>query len=167
VTYQQLIDDFGFTHEELAKHIGKSRSAITNTLRLLQLPEEVLASLVEGNISEGHGRALLSLEDNPDLLREVWQTVESKQLSVRATEELVREVLRRDKAQVGRRRSPSATSLASDPHLMALGEHLQETLATEVKIRPKKSGGGVILIQYSDSEELQRIVEYIAPGDYL
>jgi len=164
--YQQLVDDFAFTHEELAQHIGKSRSAITNTLRLLHLPEEVLASLVEGNISEGHGRALLSLEGDSDLLLDVWRTVESEELSVRASEELVREALGRDKPTAeAHRRVPDTPPL--DPHLTALSEHLQETLATEVKLRPKKSGAGMILIRYSDSEELQRIVEHIAPGDYL
>ena len=164
--YQQLIDDFDFTHEELAQHIGKSRSAITNTLRLLQLPEEVLVSLAEGNISEGHGRALLGLEDEPDSLRDVWRTVESEELSVRATEELVREALGRDKPAAQARRSPRVAP-PPDPHLMALSEHLQGTLATEVKLQPRQSGGGTILIRYSDSEELQRIVEHIAPGDYL
>ncbi len=165
--YQQLVDDFDFTHEELARHIGKSRSAVTNTLRLLQLPEEILTSLTEGNISEGHGRALLSLEDDPDLLREVWRTVEGEGLSVRASEELVREVLGRGKSPAEARDSAPTALLILDPHLIALSEHLQETLAAEVKLRPKKSGGGTILIRYSDSEELQRIVEYIAPGDYL
>lgn len=165
--YQQLVDDFDFTHEELAQHIGKSRSAITNTLRLLQLPEEVLASLAEGNISEGHGRALLSLEDDPHSLREAWRAVESGELSVRATEELVREVLGRDKLAAEARRSPRLAPPPADPHLMALSEHLQETLATEVKLQPRKGGGGTILIRFSDSEELQRIVEHIAPGEYL
>ncbi len=163
--YQQLVDDFDFTHEELAQHIGKSRSAITNTLRLLQLPEEVLASLAKGNISEGHGRALLSLEDDLHSLREAWRAVESGELSVRATEELVREVLGRDKPAAEARRS--SRIVPPDPHLMALSEHLQETLATEVKVQPRKSGGGTILIRFSDAEELQRIAEHIAPGDYL
>ena len=165
--YQQLVDDFDFTHEELAQHIGKSRSAITNTLRLLQLPEEVLASLAEGNISEGHGRALLSLEDDPHSLREAWRAVESGELSVRATEELVREVLGRDKPAAEARRMARVAPPPPDPHLMALSEHLQETLATEVKLQPRKGGGGTIFIRYSDSEELQRIAEHIAPGDYL
>jgi len=165
--YQQLVDDFDFTHEELAQHIGKSRSAITNTLRLLQLPEEVLASLAEGNISEGHGRALLSVEDDPHSLREAWRAVESGELSVRATEELVRELLGRDKPAAEARRPPRVAGAPPDPHLMALSEHLQETLATEVKLQPRKGGGGTILIRYSDSEELQRIAEHIAPADYL
>ena len=164
--YQQLVDDFDFTHEELAQHIGKSRSAITNTLRLLQLPEAVLASLAQGNISEGHGRALLSLEDDPDSLRDAWRTVESEELSVRATEELVREVLGRDKPAAEGRRSRRVAPPPPDPHLTALGDHLQETLATEVKLQPRKGGGGT-LIRYSDSDELQRIAEHIAPGDYL
>lgn len=165
--YQQLVDDFEFTHEELAQHIGKSRSAITNTLRLLQLPEEVLASLAEGKISEGHGRALLSLEGDSHSLREAWRAVESGELSVRATEELVHEVLGRDKPAAEARRAPRVAPPPLDPHLMALSEHLQETLATEVKVQPRQRGGGTILIRYSDSEELQRIAEHIAPGDYL
>jgi len=164
--YQQLIDDFNFTHEDLAQHIGKSRSAITNTLRLLQLPEEVLVSLAEGNISEGHGRALLGLEADPDALRDVWRTVESKGLSVRVTEELVRETLGRDKPIAKTSRSPQI-AMPADPQLTALGEHFQEILATEVKLQPRKGGGGTILIRYSDAEELQRIAEQIAPGDYL
>ena len=165
--YQQLVDDFDFTHEELAQHIGKSRSAITNTLRLLQLPEEVLVSLAEGNISEGHGRALLSLEDDVHSLREAWRAVESGELSVRATEELVRQVLGRDKPAAEAGRPPRVAPPPPDPHLMAVSEHLQETLATEVKLQPRKGGGGTILIRYSDSEELQRIAEHIAPAGYL
>jgi len=163
--YQQLIDDFGFTHEDLARHIGKSRSAITNTLRLLQLPEEVLDSLAQGNITEGHGRALLGLEGDPDALREVWRTVVSEELSVRATEELVRQMLGREEPIAKPARSRELPP--PDPHLTALAEHLQGILATEVKLQPRKGGGGAIVIRFSDSEELERIVEQIAPREYL
>lgn len=165
--YQQLVDDFDFTHEELAEHIGKSRSAITNTLRLLHLPEEILASLADGRITEGHGRALLGLEDDPHLLLQVWETVVTEELSVRATEELVRQTAARGKAVEERKEPRPQPEPPADPHITALSEHLQATLATEVTIRTKPSGGGMIAIRYSDLEELDRIVESIAPGDYL
>ncbi len=165
--YQQLIDNFDFTHEELAEHIGKSRSAITNTLRLLQLPEEILATLTDGTITEGHGRALLGLEDNPELLFEVWETVVTEELSVRATEQLVRQAPADAKAAAKSVEPQPQPEPAADPHITALAEYLQVTLATEVTIHPKASGGGTIAIRYSDLEELDRIAESIAPGDYL
>jgi len=165
--YQQLIDDFDFTHEQLAEHIGKSRSAITNTLRLLQLPEEILTSLADGRITEGHGRALLGLEDDPDLRLQVWKTVVTQELSVRATEQLVRQAAAGGKALKEKGEPRPQPQPPGDPHITALSEHLQATLATEVTIRTKASGAGMIAIRYSDLEELDRIVETIAPGGYL
>jgi len=164
--YQQLIDDFDFTHEELADHIGKSRSAITNTLRLLQLPEEILASLADGTITEGHGRALLGLEDDPELLLEAWETVVTQELSVRATEKLVRQPPASAKAVAKSAEPQPQIEPAADPHIIAIAAGLQEALATEVTIRHKASGGGTITIRYSDLEELHRIIEGIAPADF-
>ncbi len=161
--FQQLIDEFGFTHEQLAEQIGKSRSAITNTLRLLQLPQEVQASLSEGRITEGHGRALLALADQPELLYRVWQVVEAQGLSVRETEELVAKP--GTAAEAGEKppaRRPAARP--PDPHLTAIADLLQDLLATEVGIRPKSATSGAIVIHYSDLEELDRILELLAPS---
>jgi len=161
--YQQLVDEFGFTHDELSARIGKSRSAITNTMRLLQLPGDVQMSLLEGEISEGHGRALLTLVDDADKLLEVWATVRSGNLSVRETEKLVRK-----SGGVGKvaKRPVGPKSRALDSHLNAMVEHLQAALATEVNIRPKSEVTGTIVIHYTDAEELERIVQTIAPGEY-
>ncbi len=161
--YQQLVDEFGFTHDELSARIGKSRSAITNTVRLLQLPADVQTSLLEGEISEGHGRALLTLADDPDGLLEVWGAVRRRTLSVRETEKLVRK-----SGGVGKvtERGAPRTSAALDSHLKAMVEHLQAALATEVNIRPKSEVTGTIVIHYSDGEELERVVQTIAPGEY-
>ena len=160
--FQQLIDEFGFTHEQLAEHIGKSRSAITNTLRLLQLPREVQASLSEGRLTEGHGRALLPLADQPELLHRVWQVVEARGLSVRETEEVVATP---GAAEAGEKpAAPRVAGRPPDPHLTAIADLLQDLLATEVGIRPKSATTGAIVIHYSDLEELDRILELIAPS---
>ncbi len=162
--YQQLVDEFGFTHEELSEGIGKSRSAITNSLRLLQLPEEIQMSLMGGRLSEGHGRALLSLVDRRGELVRTWQAVERGGLSVRETEELVRKAVAGEETEAKPIRREREAAL--DSHLRAIAEHLQGALATEVSIRPKGKDRGTIIIGYAGPEELGRIVQEIAPGEY-
>ncbi len=162
--YRQLVEEFGFTHEELSEGIGKSRTAITNSLRLLQLPEEVQTRLMGGRLSEGHGRALLGLVDRPGELVKTWQVVEGEGLSVRETEELVRKAVARGDA--GAKPVRREREAALDSHLRAVAEHLQGALATEVSIRPKGRDRGTIIIGYGGKEELERIVQEIAPGEY-
>jgi ParB family chromosome partitioning protein len=149
--YRQLVEDFGLQHEEVAARVGKSRAAVTNTLRLLKLPVEVQSALREGKISEGHARALLGLNSTAAQLAAL-KAVLDKDLSVRKTEELVRKLL-------GERpeRPPAA---AHPPEIMALEERLRARLGTRVTVRHGKKGGSVVIHYYSD-EELDAIVSQI------
>lgn len=151
--YRELIDRFGLTHEDVARRVGRSRVAVSNALRLLDLAPETRAAIVEEAITEGHGRALASITI-PELQRAVLKVVLERQLSVRQTEELVR----RKRTQVpARRRDP----LSSD--LQDLETQLRGILATKVGIVRSRRGGRVVIEFYSD-EELDRIYTIITRG---
>jgi ParB family transcriptional regulator, chromosome partitioning protein len=151
--YRELIDRFGLTHEEVAQRVGKSRVAISNALRLLDLASETRAAIVSGAISEGHGRALAAITV-PELQRAVLQVVLQRHLSVRQTEELVR-----------RRRSQglSRTRVPLTPDLQDLEAQLRGLLATKVGIARSRRGGRLVIEFYSD-EELDRIYTIISRG---
>lgn len=155
--YKSLIDGFGLTQAQVAERVGKSRAAVANTLRLLNLPAEVQAALLEGKISEGHGRALLSLSD-PDLQRKVLRQIIEQGLSVRQTEALVRRLLRADEEPAEKREKP-----APDPELQAVERAFRDVLGTKVEIRKGRRGGQIVIHFYSD-EELQAIYEAIVEG---
>jgi len=151
--YRELIDRFGLSHEAVARQVGKSRVAVSNALRLLDLAPETRQAIVEGRISEGHGRALAALTI-PELQRAVLQVVLERQLSVRQTEELVRR-----KRELGgtRRRQPLSEDLAD------VEAQLRGILATKVGIVRTRKGGRVVIDFYSD-EELDRIYAIITRG---
>jgi ParB family transcriptional regulator, chromosome partitioning protein len=158
--YKCLLEDFGLTQEELGKRIGKSRSTVTNTLRLLDLPVAVREMIREGRLSAGHGRALLSLSGGEEEVRTLAAEVIRKTLSVRDVESLVREYAGAEPGTavvVGERTKAGA---GSDPHLVEAEERLQSILAAKVQIKPRKKGG-TIRIQYYDDEDLSRIVDEI------
>ncbi len=163
--YERLIEEFSLTQEELAERIGKSRPAVANTLRLLQLPEEIQLSIQKGEMSEGHGRSLLSVGDNPGVLREIWGRIVQEGLSVRETEALVGQA----KEGAGRKRKRMGGEVEEkvDPHVIAAAERLQETLAARVSIRAGRGDGGMIVIQYHNEEELERLLELIAPEEMI
>lgn len=147
--YAHLLEDFGLTHEELAKRIGKSRWLVTSTLQLLRLPDEIRQALIEGRISEGHGRALLTVND-PYKQITVFQRILGKKLSVRETEHEAVEISNR---KVIPRR-------VMDPNVLAKEEQLQSVLGTRVYIR-KRGERGTILIEFYSEEELNGIVDAI------
>ncbi len=155
--YKQLLEEFSFTQEQLAKRIGKSRPTVANMLRLLQLPEKVLLALTEGQLTMGHARALLSLrEENP--IKEAAGQVMQKGLSVRATEELVQNLLNPPPAKTkekGQRDKPPGDLFTED-----LEEQLRHHLGCQVKIKQIGRGGRLEIIYYS-ADELERIVEVI------
>jgi len=151
--YRELIDRFGLTHEEVAQRVGKSRVAISNALRLLDLASETRAAIVSGAISEGHGRALAAITV-PELQRAVLQVVLQRHLSVRQTEELVR---RRRTQGLTRTRVPLT------PDLQDLEAQLRGLLATKVGIARSRRGGRLVIEFYSD-EELDRIYTIISSG---
>jgi ParB family chromosome partitioning protein len=146
--YRQLAEDFNLSHEQIAQQLGKSRVAITNTLRLLKLPEDVRHSLAIGEITEGHARALLGLP-NPKAQSAVLQTIIKHELNVRKTEDLVRKFLGE--------RPPSAEKPVPKPDVTFLEERLQERLGTRVNLHPHKKGGTLVIHYYSD-EELDALI---------
>ena len=141
--YRQLVEDFGLSHESVAKRVGKSRVAVTNTLRLLGLAEVVKQALVDGRITEGHARALLALSTQK-AQSSALQTVVNLALSVRQTEELVRK-LAGQKLVKAKKRGRSA-----DVH--DVEKRLQHSLGTKVALKHGKRGGTVTIYYYSDEE---------------
>ena len=154
LAYRELTQRFGLTHEAVARQVGKSRVAVSNALRLLDLAPETRQAMVQGQISEGHGRALAALSV-PELQRAVLGVVLEQGLSVRQTEELVRR--KRDTPPTERRR----TELSGD--LTDLEAQLRGMLATKVAISRTRRGGRLTIDFYSD-EELDRIYAIITRG---
>lgn len=147
--YRQLTADFGLSHEQVAERVGKSRAAVTNTLRLLGLSDAARKALLEGKISEGHARALLSLP-TPEAQQAALHTVLTQDLNVRQTEELVR--------KLSGQKPASSPRPASPPEITALEERLRAALGTRVSLRHGRRGGSLTLYYYSD-EELDSLLE--------
>ena len=146
--YRQLNESFGMSHEEIAQRVGKSRVAVTNTLRLLKLPKSGREALAEGLISEGHARALLGLT-NPQGQVSALQTILKQDLTVRQTEDLVR--------KLSGEKTSSPIAKTTDPLINELEERLASRLGTRVSIHHGKKGGSVVIHYYSD-EELNTLI---------
>ena len=141
--YRQLAEDFDLSHEDIAARVGKSRVAVTNTLRLLKLPDAVKNALIEGRVSEGHARALLALP-TPEAQAAALRTVIAQELNVRQTEELVRKL---SGEKPSRKPKPAAV-----PEVAELEERLRTSLGTKVTLRSGRKGGTVTIHYYSDEE---------------
>jgi ParB family chromosome partitioning protein len=150
--YHQLAEIFGLTQQEIADKVGKNRVSVANALRLLRLPEFCQSMLANGQISEGHARAMLALEDDEELMQRALKTVIRQQLSVRQTEELVRR-LRTLPA------SPKATRTVP-PETRALESEFAQALGTKVNLSRSKKGGRLTIHFYSE-EELQGLYEIL------
>lgn len=153
--YRQLIDEFGLTQEAVAERVGKSRTAVANTLRLQGLPESIRTSLYAGEISEGHARALLGLPDDEARLR-AWEQVVARGLTVRQTEELVRR-LREAQADAVAESRTDAPKPPADPVLADLEERLQRSLGTQVRLERSRKGGRIVIRFYGD-EDLESLI---------
>lgn len=149
--YAALVDEFGLTHERVAELVGRSRAAVTNLLRLLELPDDVQLMIEQGELSEGHGRALLALPDHGQR-RKVARLVASQGLSVRQTEALVKKL--NEEAPGGA--APAARPPAG-PDFSDLVDELYGLLETPVRIRSGKRGG-TIQIAFRSRGELERLV---------
>jgi ParB family chromosome partitioning protein len=150
--YQQLVDEFGLTQEEVAERVGRSRVAVTNSLRLLRLPEAIRTALLRDRISGGHARALLGLPDESLQLRAL-RVVQKQGLSVRQTEELVRRYL----AEGEKKRTPGSTH---SPETRALEDRFRSSLGTKVNLHRSKRGGRLVIYFFSE-EELQSLFDRI------
>lgn len=163
--YQQLLEDFGMTHEALAGKLGKSRSAISNALRLLNLPVSLQQAVAGGGLSAGHARALLPVEDRSQQ-EQLGRRVIAEGLSVRATEELVRELLAASAEAQGRdgadARDRTAASGGSSPY-GGLQRRLSDVLATRVRISGTPTRGKLV-IDYSGQEDLERLLGVLTRG---
>jgi ParB family transcriptional regulator, chromosome partitioning protein len=145
---QRLIDDFQFTHQEVADAVGKSRSAVTNTLRLTHLAPPVAEMLVAGDLEMGHARALLTLEVSGQV--EIAKQVVARGLNVRQTEELVR--------AVGKTAPITGAKPGQDADTRRLEQNLGQTLGQPVQIKHTKKGSGRLVISYSSLDELDGIL---------
>ena len=158
-SYQRLIDEFHLTQQEVATRVGKSRVAITNTLRLLALAPEIQQSILNGEINEGHARALLGVPDEA-LRREIWEQVVARQLNVRQTERLAREAMR-----------PAASApVAAGPEAVqheraALEQAVQRALGTKVSLRRGARGSGSLTIHFYSDEELEGVLDRLGVGE--
>ena len=153
--YRQLIEEFGFSQDDLATRVGRARSTVTNTLRLLDLAPATQSAVAEGRLTEGHGRALGGLPT--ELQDRVLNSVIGQDLSVRQTEELVRR-LREPKAEPA-----SARERRVDPDLERVEEDLRRALGTKVSLARSRRGGRIVIEYYSD-EELGRLYDRLTGG---
>ena len=154
--YRQLIDDFGFTHEEIALHVSKSRSEVSNTLRLLKLAPKVQEALIENLISKAHARTLAALP-TWEAQNAALKTILDRQLNVRQTEDLVERLSgRRKKVEPPNPQTPEAA---------ALEEQLREHLGTKVQLKQFKKGGKITIRYYSE-EELTTLLDILLGTEY-
>jgi len=158
--YQQLVDEFAMTQEQVAKRVGKSRSAVANTIRLLGLPTPVQRLLAEGRLSPGHARALLSITD-AKLQQSVAQQVVVGELTVRATEELVRSHGSSEPEPEPNSSNKRSVGITRDPAVLELENLLSDQLDTSVGVA-LGAKRGKITIDFADLDDLERIYRIIA-----
>ena len=145
--YQRLVNDFNYNQEKLSQFIGKSRSYIANSLRLLSLPKEVLTMVVQGNLSAGHARSLIGLNNSVDIAKKIIE----KKLSVRQSEILVKQF--RDKK--------FKLLTKKDSNILDLQKALEEKIGLSVSINNKKNNTGTISFEYRDLEQLDKLINII------
>ena len=145
--YQKLIDDFSYNQEKLSKFIGKSRSYIANSLRLLSLPEEVLLLVQQGDLSAGHARSLIGLNNSVHIAKQIIQ----KKLSVRQSEVLVRQFRDKKFKLVSKK----------DSNILDLQKDLEQKTGLTVSINNKKNNTGIISFEYTNLEQLDRLIDTI------
>ncbi len=145
--YKRLIDDFGYDQEKVSKFIGKSRVHVTNSLRLLTLPKEVISLIIENKISQGHAKVLVGLENAHFLAKKII----NKKLSVRQSENLIR-ALKSNKNISQKNKNPNLSSLETD---------IEEKTGIKVFIKNKKNNTGQVTFEYKDLDQLNRLIMVI------
>lgn len=162
--YQRLIDECSLTQEQVAERVGKDRATVTNFIRLLKLPAQIQKSLIDGDISAGHARALLAIEDTAERFR-LFNRIARHSLSVRQVEKEVRQILGKE----GKKRDHSrhsgdhgtGSSAITDPIVLDIIDKLRRHLGTQVKISYNDSRAGEIRIEFYNDDDLGRVVELI------
>jgi ParB family transcriptional regulator, chromosome partitioning protein len=155
---QRLLDDFNFTHEQAAEAVGRSRSAVSNLLRLLNLAAPVQTMLLAGDLDMGHARALLAVDAASQIT--LANQVVNKRMSVRDTEKLVAAALKPGPNSARRNKSPAA----NDRDVARLEEELSDLLAAAVKIKMGRRGGGQVMIDFGDLDSLEGILGRLRGG---
>ena len=145
--YQRLVDDFNYNQEKLSQFIGKSRSYIANSLRLLSLPDDILLMVQQGNLSAGHARSLIGLNNSVEIAKKIIQ----KKLSVRQSEILVRQFRDKKFKLVSKK----------DSNILDLQKDLEEKTGLSVSINNKKNNSGVISFEYKDLDQLDKLIDTI------
>ncbi len=154
LAYKRLMEEFELKQDEVASRVGKSRSAVANSVRLLNLPEEVQNLVSQGNISSGHARALLGLASK-DMVIKLAERIVSKGLSVRQVEEIIKDMHRLSSST-----TTTVTRTSKDPNITDLEDSIQKILGTKVKMVGSYDKGK-IEINYYSSEDLDRLIELI------
>jgi ParB family transcriptional regulator, chromosome partitioning protein len=156
--FQRLIDEYGYSHEEIAKRVGKDRSTVTNFIRLLKLPDKVKESLDKGEITAGHARALINLPKVGDQVN-VWHDILKKGLSVRKVEKIVQSIVEDKKSKNGDPKAVKTKSVDDKSSEYAVSK-IRNVLGTKVQIeKDKNSGMGKILIEFYSDDDLNRLLE--------
>jgi len=150
--YRRLVDEFGLSHEDVAGQVGKNRATVTNTMRLLKLPDAVKTALTENRISEGHARALLALS-TPQAQIAALNSILTRDLNVRQTEELVKKLIGKTPRSLAKTENP-------DPEINDLEGRLRSRLGTKVRLTRRNKGGTLLIYFYSD-EEFNALIENI------
>ena len=154
---ERLISEFGLTHQQAADAVGRSRAAVTNLLRLLELPPEVCERMEKRELEMGHARALLGLPQRRQQV-EVATIVVRKSLSVRETESLVRKMVEPTKP------APDPAGAAIDPNIQRLEDELADKLGARVNIEHARAGHGRVIIRYNSLDELDGILQHMRPS---
>ncbi len=152
MAFDRLLNEFSLTHMQIAKSVGRSRSAVSNMLRLIALPKELKTMLSHGDIEMGHARALLPLEVAQQM--QLANEVITQGLSVRETEQRVQQLQRQEKSKV----QPSFVK-HPDPDVLKLQENLSQKLNTKVQIKHNTRGKGTVVLHYSNMDDLERILQ--------
>ena len=145
--YKRLIDEFSYDQDKVSKFIGKSRAHISNCLRLLSLPQEIIKLIIEEKLSQGHAKILVGL-DNAILLA---KKIISKKLSVRQSESLVRML----------KSSSNSSTKKKDPNILSLEQELTDKIGMRVFVKNKRNNSGTISLEYKGADQLDRLVEII------
>ena len=153
LAYQRLVHEFGMTQDDVAAQVGKDRSSVANTLRLLRLPEEIRSEVASGRLSMGHARAIVSLASETDQ-RRIARDVLTRNLSVRETEAIVKKAVSPPASASGQK-----SAAKKDVHTRAAEDQLRIALGTVVEIK-RRGKGGVVEIAFTNEDELQRLYEY-------
>jgi ParB family chromosome partitioning protein len=154
INYQRLLDECALKHEELAERVGKNRSTVTNYLRLLRLPPEVQHAIKDGDLSMGHARTLVALQD-PVAQIALAKEIRAKSLSVRQAEKLAASY------KPGKNRKKGSDKGNLDPQIRRWQDSMASSLSARVQIKPGRGGRGEVVIQYHSEDDLHRLAELL------